>query len=84
MDRRREQLRAQNERPVRRDQDKIEIRQLREQLRQQEQSHRHYYEDTQKFLQDCHVKTSSIVRSLGFLQPVAFTKCARGVPEPRG
>ncbi|KAJ6019461.1 hypothetical protein N7522_001559 [Penicillium canescens] len=62
-------------------QGQIENQGLREQLRQQEQSHRRYKGNIQKFFHDCHVEASSVVKSVNIL----LSDCAtlpRGVPEP--
>ncbi|OQE58273.1 hypothetical protein PENNAL_c0377G06031 [Penicillium nalgiovense] len=59
----------------------IENQGLREQLRHQEQSHRGYEENMRKFLHDCHVQASSVVKSVNML----LSDCAtppRGVPNP--
>jgi hypothetical protein len=83
------QLKMQNEQLVIRNeqlacqhtQGQIENQGLREQLRDQEQSHRHYEENMRKFLHDCHVEASSVVKSVNILLSDCATR-PRGVPKP--
>ncbi|KAJ5454988.1 hypothetical protein N7530_002394 [Penicillium desertorum] len=73
-----QQLQEENERLIiQHDQDKVEIRQLREQLMLQEESHQRYKESMQKFLQNRHVKGSSVVKSANI--PQSGTR-AGGIP----
>ncbi|KAJ5865200.1 uncharacterized protein N7529_007116 [Penicillium soppii] len=77
-----QQLAIQNKKIVyQHTQAQIEIQGLREQLWQQEQSHRRYEAKMRRFFHDCHVEASSLVKSVNILLSDCATR-PRGVPEP--